>query len=108
MAYRGGVFSPTNNRIYLVPSYQADEAGKNWHYIDCDSGGTVVEYIHTLATLPVDKAYQGGVFSPTNNRIYLVPFTQANEAGENWHFVSDSSSASYPSVLFANGLFNKL
>jgi hypothetical protein len=30
-AYIGGVYSPTQNRIYLVPYGQADET--NWHYI---------------------------------------------------------------------------
>ena len=30
-AYISGVYSPTQNRIYFVPSFQADVA--NWHYI---------------------------------------------------------------------------
>jgi hypothetical protein len=30
-AYLSGVYSPTQNRIYFVPSGQADVA--NWHYI---------------------------------------------------------------------------
>jgi hypothetical protein len=106
LAYHGGVYSPTNNRIYFVPFIQANEAGKNYHYVDCDSGN-IIEYIHALTTLPVDWAYAGGVYSPTNNRIYFVPRKQANEAGNNWVYVSDLSSESYPPSLFANSLFNK-
>jgi hypothetical protein len=106
-AYIGGVYSPTNNRIYFVPYWQADEAGKNWHYVDCDSGN-IIEYIHTLTTLPVNYAYSGGMYSPTNNRIYFVPSGQADEAGKNWLYVSDTSGEYYPPALFANGLFNKL
>ena len=69
-AYSGGVFSPLQNRIYFVPLGQADEAGKNWHFLDCSSGN-VVTYIHTLTPLPVQGAYSGGAFSPVQNRIYF-------------------------------------
>jgi hypothetical protein len=51
------------------------------------SSEVVVEYIHTLTTLPVNQAYIGGVFSPSNNRIYVVPYHQANEAGKNWQYI---------------------
>src|SRR5690242_6515210 len=36
LAYSGAVFSPTQNRIYLIPYAQANQT--NWHYIDCESG----------------------------------------------------------------------
>jgi hypothetical protein len=102
------VYSPSNNRIYFVPYGQADEAGDNWHYIDC-STGLVVEYIHTLgSSRPVAGAYAGGVYSPSNNRIYFVPFGQADEPGDNWHYITDASGVSYSPSLFAGVLFNKL
>ena len=79
-AYKGGVYSPTQNRIYLVPRYHADET--NWHYIDCDDG-TVHAYVHGITAN--NNAYAGGVYSPTQNRIYLVPHTQGPQT--NWHYI---------------------
>ncbi len=78
--YYGGVYSPTQNRIYFVPSRQASET--SWHYIDCDTGD-VVAYTHgATATM---FAYCGGVYSPTQNRIYLIPGSQANQP--TWHYI---------------------
>jgi hypothetical protein len=94
-AYVGGVYAPVSNRIYFVPYGQADEAGKNWHYLDCTTGN-VVTYIHTLTLLPVDQAYQGGVYAPVSNRIYFVPRGQVGEAGKNWHYLADDSGVSVP------------
>ena len=82
-AYWGGVYSPTQNRIYLVPYYQADET--NWHYIDCTSTGSVHAYQNNSGVAAVNYAYYGGVYSPTQNRIYLVPVGQADET--NWHYI---------------------
>ena len=92
-AYVGGVYSPTQNRIYLIPYGQADVV--NWHYIDCDDG-SVNAYAHGLgADIPVDMAYIGGVYSPNQNRIYLVPYTQGNQA--KWHYIdcSDGTVVAY-------------
>src|SRR3972149_1765614 len=69
-----GVFSPGQNRIYLVPFGQANQA--NWHYIDCATGA-VVAYTHGVTA--VSDSYIGGVFSPGQNRIYLVPLSQASQ-----------------------------
>ena len=100
-AYSGGVYSPTQNRIYLVPSGQADET--NWHYIDC-SDGSVNVYAHGVTA--VNDAYLGGVYSPTQNRIYLVPYGQADET--NWHYIQEYSIAEISPSLMAGALFNKL
>ena len=81
-AYDGGVYSPTQNRIYLVPFAQASKA--TWHYVDC-STGNVVEYTHGVTA--IQYAYLGGVYSPTQNRIYLVPFDQAPKA--TWHYLDN-------------------
>lgn len=90
--YWGGVYSPWQNRIYLVPRNQADQT--TWHYIDCDTG-SVVGYVHGLGTLPVNAAYYGGIFSPTQNRIYLVPDSQSNV--DTWHYIDcdDGSVVGY-------------
>ena len=82
-AYSGGVFSPTQNRIYLVPYGEGE--GPTWHYIDCNNG-SVVGYDSPALTYHTYPAYSGGVFSPTQNRIYLVPHGQAGQ--ETWHYIN--------------------
>jgi len=79
--YRAGVYSPTQNRIYLVPSGQSDEA--NWHYINCYTG-ELVAYAHGAGVLP-NYGYQGGAYSPTQDRIYFAPFSMSTQA--NWHYL---------------------
>ena len=51
-AYAGGVYSPTQNRIYLVPHGQSNQT--NWHYIDCATG-TVTAVSYTHLTLPTKR-----------------------------------------------------
>ena len=99
-AYYGGVYSPTQNRIYLIPRSQANQT--NWHYIDCATG-TVVAYAHGVTA--VAYAYVGGVYSPTQNRIYLVPRAQSNQT--NWHYIAEFSQAEISPSLMASALFNK-
>ena len=78
--YIGGVYSPTQNRIYLVPLAQSNQT--SWHYIDCTTG-TVVAYTHGATV--ITSGYAGGVYSPTQNRIYLVPYFQSNQTS--WHYI---------------------
>ena len=80
-AYIGGVYSPIQNRIYLVPFGQAEQ--DTWHYINCETG-QVVGYEHPRTTADYG-AYRGGVYSPKQNRIYLVPYRGAEE--DTWHFI---------------------
>jgi hypothetical protein len=83
-AYVGGVYSPTQNRIYFVPHRQGPQ--NDWHYINCISG-EVVAYAHGLTPGDVvDFAYVGGAYSPTQNRIYFAPANQAAEP--NWHYIN--------------------
>ena len=49
--------------------------------------------------------YIGGVYSPTQNRIYLVPHSQAPET--NWHYINEFSLAEISPSISANALFNK-
>jgi hypothetical protein len=90
--YFGGVYSPTQDRIYLVPFGHANVA--SWHYIDC-SDGSVNSYVHTFGTTLPSAAYTGGVYSPTQDRIYLIPLPIASVAS--WHYIdcSDGSVNAY-------------
>ena len=88
--YMGGCYSPVQNRIYLMPTTQF--TASQWHYIDCNDG-RVVSYepglnLDELALYsraygeddPNEHAqpwYWGGTYSPTQDRIYLTPFKQA-------------------------------
>ena len=79
-AYSGGVYSPTQNRIYFVPYGQAIQS--QWHYVDCNTGNIVA---YTTGVSAVGGAYGGGVYSPTQNRIYFVPRSQDSQP--QWHYV---------------------
>ena len=83
-AYYGGVYSPTQNRIYFVPHAQANQA--TWHYYDCDTH-RIVTYTHG-ATVSAN-AYHGGVYVPEVNRIYFIPSGQATVA--TWHYINCDS-----------------
>jgi hypothetical protein len=100
-AYAGGVYSPTQNRIYFVPYGEADET--DWYYVDCDTG-TVVAYTHP-GTTAVNNAYSGGVFSPTQNRIYFVPYGQAPQT--EWHYIQDLTNANISIDIMSGAMFNK-
>jgi hypothetical protein len=75
----GGVYSPTQNRIYLVPYGQSSST--TWHYINCETGSIVAYTGILLASL----AYAGGVYSPTQNRIYFIPHVQSSST--TWHYI---------------------
>lgn len=85
-AYIGGVYSPLQDRIYLVPMGQGPET--YWHYIDCRTG-TVVPYTHT-GSYVVTNGYAGGCYSPTQNRIYFAPYSQM--AQTYWHYIDCGST----------------
>ena len=85
-SYFGAVYSPTQNRIYFVPYLQATST--TWHYIDC-TANTVGNYYTSGGAGAVGSAYVGGVYSPTQNRIYFVPFNQATNSI--WHFIDCST-----------------
>ena len=70
-AYKGGVYSEEQGRIYFVPHAHANSG--TWHYIS--STGTVVGYANDIgAACAVNQgAYDGGVLDSVRNRIYFVP-----------------------------------
>jgi len=90
--YRGGVFVPSLNRIYLIPFNQSNEP--TWHYIDTVTK-TVVGYSQNSGVTPVANAYFGGVLAP-NGRIYLIPYNQASAS--HWHYIDTNTGnvVAYP------------
>jgi hypothetical protein len=98
----GGVYSPTENRIYFVPAYQAVEA--SWLYIDCDTG-SLEELSNPYVGAHSINAYNGGAYSPTENRIYFAPM--ANGAGSFYYFIdcgtSTIGSISHAYTIQGNG-----
>ena len=87
-AYNRACYSPTQNRIYLVPNAISNVAV--WHYIDC-SNGSVIAYTHGFGTSITTAGYSGAAYDPTLNRIYLAPYGQA--AQTTWHYISSTGSA---------------
>ena len=81
-AYQGGVYCPLRNRLYFVPFYQANHP--EWHYIECETG-TLATYVHQANSSPVIGAFHGGVYSPTQKRIFLIPAFQSSEPV--WHYI---------------------
>lgn len=79
-AYRGAIYSPSQNRVYFVPSGQATQT--KWHYYDCKTG-SLSEYTHG-ATVVAD-AYDGGVYDVLLNRIIFIPDSQRTQT--NWHYI---------------------
>ena len=101
-AYCGCVYSPTQNRIYLVPNGQASNA--TWHYIDCSNSGALVPYTHGMTGL-LASAYIGGAYSPTQNRIYFTPNGQASDT--TWHFVDCNTGNIVPYVHGMTGVVSQ-
>ena len=71
-AYNGGVYVSAQERIYLIPSEQAQSV--LWHYIDCKTG-TVVAYCHL--SFFVFHPFQGGVYVPERKSLMFISY-QAN------------------------------
>ena len=86
-AYFGCVYHPVLNRIYLVPHNAITSA--NWLYIDCATT-TVVAYANTATVKAANSGYRGGFWDYINQRIWFVPFLQAEQT--KWHYI-DSSGA---------------
>jgi hypothetical protein len=106
-AYTGGVYSPSQNRIYFCPAAQATAVFDNWHYIDCNTGAVVpyesVTKVTGVGTTKRDS-YDGGVFDPVRNRIYFTPYAQSNF--DDWHYIDCNNGAigkiTKPTVVGAN------
>ena len=99
-AFNGGVYSPTQNRIYFVPYLQSSVI--YWYYIDCNTG-ILTSYLSNVTA--VNYGYQGGTYVPTLDRIYLAPSYQAPQT--TWHYIQSYAQAEIAPQVMSNGLFNK-
>lgn len=73
------------------------------HAKNINIGFSAGTYAHGITA--VASGYIGGVYSPTQNRIYLVPYAQSNQT--NWHFLQEFSQAEISPSLMSGALFNK-
>ncbi len=93
--FGNGVYSPTDNRIYLSV-YEAQNPAVTWNYIDCDDD--------TLGTLTPPVGLSGdfseAIYSPTNDRIYYFPGSGAS-AGATWVYYDIALGIFVP---FSHGL----
>ena len=85
--YCGAAYSPTPKRIYLCPWNQS--TATQWHYIDCAAATVLVTAFSTSATV-VANGYCGMVHSPTQDRLYLIPYNQATAVV--WHYISSGGT----------------
>lgn len=97
--FRGGVYSPPNNRIYLIPNRYVVNITSMW-YIDCNTN-TFVAYAPNPVT--TDNGYQSGVFCPTNNTIYMAPRAQTTT----WAYIQVLGGKPSDMSLMSGALFNK-
>ena len=82
-AYNGGAYSPNQGRLYFAPNNQV--VRPHWHYVDTRTG-RVCAYEHGASdTLVKSSAYHGAIYSPEQDRIYLMPFFQATRPV--WHYI---------------------
>lgn len=92
--YSGGVYSPTQHRIYLVPSNQVTKS--QYHYINCTTG-EFTAYNHGLSKSPPMMGC--GAFSPTENRIYMFP--NSGNQDTYWMYIdcTDGTVHEFPHLL---------
>jgi hypothetical protein len=87
--FKGGVYHPTTDRIFLISCKSQDVNNINtpWIYIEAATA-TVVQF-STLTAFGGRLGYYGGVYSPSEERIYLVPYGSADNA--NWIYIDCST-----------------
>jgi hypothetical protein len=96
--YAGGVYSPAQNRVYLIPYGPGPGGGDttHWHYFNCQTN-QLVAYV-PVSDVSVAKACYGGAYSPVQNRIYFAPYGESNAT--NWHYIDCNNDIS---VTYSNG-----
>jgi len=81
--YFGSVYSPTEDKIYFVPSEQP-ASSTTFHRVNCKTGA--IETYTGYGSGGDGSQYAGGVYSPTQNRIYFIPYAEkASDGG--WHYI---------------------
>ena len=85
-SYSGAVHVESQKRIYLMPHGQT--AQPKWHYIDCNGDTPTVQSYDADTDATLYPMYDGGVYHPQKQRIYLVP-SNVVKASE-WHYIDCS------------------
>ena len=79
--YNGGVYVPSLDRIYFIPSFQCLETvGKKLHYIqNCSTTPSIASYTHNLTTNWSDTSLQNRYINGLyigNGLIFMIPIEQ--------------------------------
>jgi len=74
--YMGGAYSPTDNCIYFTPTVAATNA--TWTYINCYDGSVGSIFV-PAGYVSASTAYQGSVYSPLNNCVYHIPYSNLSK-----------------------------
>ena len=85
--------------ISLIASAQASIL--TWHYIDCNTGAVV---LYTQGLSGVGSTIGGGVYSPTENRIYITPYNSTTLL----YFWDFQSNAPTSKVFMAGAAYNHM
>jgi hypothetical protein len=98
--YRGGVYVPKLDRIYLIPYYQTRNANKKLHYIaNCSTSPSVVSYTHTSTDIfSSSGAYQNGLYIG-KGLIFMIPINQANRTKFHLIDTNNNNLISYNNFL---------
>jgi hypothetical protein len=76
-SYTGGVFSPLDNLIFLVPGQQSSR--EVWHVIDCTSNEVRTYENPFLSSDFVSSPYMSGVYAPLQNIVFFLPWEQLDK-----------------------------
>ncbi len=87
-----GIYCPVNNRIYLIPGNNINSSSSNnssnLYYIDC-STNTIMSYTYSTIN-SVGLKSVSAVYTPVNNRIYLIP---QNVLYGTWYYIDCSTNS---------------
>lgn len=92
-----------NNRIFLLPYLlnNTHTSITKFHYIDCSGDNPVVVAYDIGGMIPElhssGYAYNGGVYIPKLDRIYLIPYYQTLSGNKKLHYIDNCSN--YPTVV---------
>lgn len=96
-AYYGGTYCPVNDRIYMA-MWTGSQTRTTLHYINC-SDATVGSFAIS-AIGGAGSAFNGCIYSPINNRIYMCP----NSNNTLWYYINcdNNTLVSYTGLLVGN------
>jgi hypothetical protein len=94
--YYGAVYDPLLKRIYFVPRNQS--LFPQWHYVDCQTGSVMAYNHHQSLSDFENHAYTGGVYDPSHQRIYFIPYNQTLSSSQQpfWHYIDCQTGSVQP------------